>query len=107
MFACESGEFECNYPADGCIAWDKVYDGRIDCLRDGSDENSLSRKALFYKMHPDGKMYFWCSCLAVSRLAFTCNCMCISYMSMPTDSVPIAGITAILFQDIGFATVVQ
>lgn len=46
--------FECNYPADGCISWDKVYDGRIDCLRDGSDENNNAKILVLQQMYPNG-----------------------------------------------------
>ncbi len=52
---CGPGEFECYYRADGCISWDKVYDGVIDCLRDGSDENNHSRTLKMNEMFPNGK----------------------------------------------------
>ncbi len=50
---CEEDEFPCNYPSDGCISWDKVYDGKVDCIRDGHDEDIFLQESvaasMFYK----------------------------------------------------------
>ncbi len=52
---CSADEFECNYPADGCIPLKKVYDGEIDCFRDGSDENEFQRTKFAKEKFPNGK----------------------------------------------------
>ncbi len=51
----ESCEFECNYAADGCITMEKVYDGEINCFRDGSDENEDARDLVLSLLFPQGK----------------------------------------------------
>ncbi len=56
---CGPDEFECNYPADGCILWDKVYDGKIDCLRDGHDESNQTRYQVAWKLFPSGENTFY------------------------------------------------
>ncbi len=49
-------EFECSHAADGCITMSQVYDGRIDCLRDGSDENEDARDLILNLLFPEGKL---------------------------------------------------
>ncbi len=53
--SCDAEEFECNYPADGCIPWSKVYDGVVDCLRDGADEAAEAKKMAALEKFPEGK----------------------------------------------------
>ncbi len=52
--SCESDEFECNYPADGCIGRHQVRDGNIDCLRDGFDETIEGFRKLLH-IYPEGE----------------------------------------------------
>ncbi len=51
---CEPDEFECNYPADGCIPRYKVRDGNIDCIRDAYDESIEAFKQLI-QVYPEGE----------------------------------------------------
>ncbi len=52
---CGPGEFECTYPADGCIRQERVADGTTDCLRDGSDESVEAKRDLAKNIFPNGK----------------------------------------------------
>ncbi len=55
VFACEPDEFECNYPADGCLPEGKVFNGIVDCLRDGHDETETAREWRTERLIPWGK----------------------------------------------------
>ncbi len=57
LTSCGPGEFECNYAADGCISPSKVYDGIVDCKRDGFDENEEARSLVANKKFPDGEFF--------------------------------------------------
>ncbi len=54
VLSCELSEFECSHPADGCIPWQDVNNGEIDCLRDGSDETREARTLAAQQLFPQG-----------------------------------------------------
>ena len=56
--SCKKDEFECNYAADGCIPWEKVHDGVVDCIRDGFDESAQIKQASARQKFPKGSFFF-------------------------------------------------
>ncbi len=64
---CEPGEFQCNFAADGCIPDKKVYDGEVDCLRDGYDESPKVRQQVAGLLFPNGKRHDSCRRFTVER----------------------------------------
>ncbi len=39
---------------------DQVYDGEVDCFRDGSDENEYARDMILRQLFPDGGIPILC-----------------------------------------------
>ena len=48
--------FECHYFDDGFIAMEDVYDGEINCMRDGHDETEEARRVSALNLFPEGKI---------------------------------------------------
>ncbi len=53
---CEVDEYECDHPADGCIPRERMYDGKVDCLRGGDDENTDARNSIASQLFPEGNV---------------------------------------------------
>ncbi len=53
--SCARGEFECSAPSDGCVPVARVFDGNVDCVTGGDDEDKDSRQMMAAKRFPNGE----------------------------------------------------
>ncbi len=54
--SCGLNELSCKYPSDGCISWEKVCDGEVDCIRDGYDEDKSFLDSVAVSIFSEGKI---------------------------------------------------
>ena len=55
--SCSENEFECMYPEDGCILYEYLCDGMVDCMRDGSDESKHECGHPGARYQPEGMIF--------------------------------------------------